>query len=337
MDKLSGNGFWVGIDVAKDSFVAAIAADGARPDQWAQLPVREFKSGVSDVAALALWIGEHPGSCRGICAEATGVYSKRLAALIEAAGLPAMVIVNPLQPLGMARSLGLRDKTDRVDAAVIALYGLIHRPLTPRRDSPIHDRLRGLWRLREVYVAEKIAFGNRIAQADDSFVIKRLRASYDQMERSIAKTEEEMKSAIAAEPALRADAKLLQTIPGIGWVTASMLLAELGDLRQYGRRQIVGYAGLFPRAYSSGTSVHRPARLAKGGAARVRKGMFYPACALRRRKNPLAQFADRLAEKGKAKMSAIGAMMRKLLTIARAVVISGRPFDPSLVGPPNLA
>jgi transposase len=337
MSAVSINGFWVGIDVAKDSFVAAIACEGARPDQWAQLPVRQFKSNVADVAALAQWIGEQPGTCGGICAEATGVYSKRLATLIEAAGLPAMVIVNPCHPLGMARSMGLRDKNDRVDAVVIALYGLIHRPKSPRPASPLHERLRQLWRARESYVASLMAFDNRVEQTDDPFVLDQMETTRKQLKAAIARIAEEISRLIDADPQLRDDAKLLQTIPGIGPLTTSMLLAELGDLRNYGRRQIVGYAGLFPREYSSGTSVGRRARLAKGGASRVRKGMFYPACSVRRRKNVFAEFGDRLEEKGKSNMSTIGATMRKILVVARAVVVSGRPFDPSLVGPPNLA
>jgi transposase len=135
---------------------------------------------------------------------------------------------------------------------------------------------------------------------------------------------------IAATAALQADRQLLESIPGIGAVTAQAILAELPDPARFASaQQAAAYAGLAPREYGSGTSVRRRTRLSKAGNARLRKALYLPALTALRFNPLLKALFERLVAAGKSKMAAVGACMRKLLMIAYGVLKNRTPFDPS--------
>jgi transposase len=331
MSQGQNKNFWIGVDVAKETFDAALAPEGAAPQDWRALEVRHYQFATKQIAHFAQWVREQEGQCLGICLKSTGIYSHRFARAIAAHGPIDCSIVNPARPLAFARSLGVRDKTDRTDAAVLALFGLVHRPAPTAELSPTRQHLRALWRLREDYLAERDAFRCRIEQCDDARVARELRTTLKHFQTRIERIEAEIQSLVETDERMNQDAQLLATIPGIGRVTAWMLLAELGNLREWKRGELIGYAGLFPRVRESGKSARRP-QLARGGGGRIRKGLYLGTCSLRRTHGPLSDFTQRLIDKGKEKMCAIAALMRKLLLVARAVVVSGKPFDPERIG-----
>ena len=123
---------------------------------------------------------------------------------------------------------------------------------------------------------------------------------------------------------------MLRTIPGVGPVAATAILAELPDPARFATaQQAAAYAGLAPREYRSGTSVKKRTRLSKAGNARLRKALYLPALTATRFNPLVAAFYDRLVAAGKPKMAAVGACMRKLLMIAYGVLKSRTPFDPA--------
>jgi transposase len=133
-------------------------------------------------------------------------------------------------------------------------------------------------------------------------------------------------------PGLKEKADLLESIPGIGESTAALLLAEAGDMSQFGSaRQVAAFAGLVPRIRESGSSVRSKARLSKVGSSRLRKPMYYPAITALRFNPLIRALGLRLSAHGKSKMLIIGAAMRKLLHIAYGVLKSGRAFDANFV------
>ncbi|MBV9469790.1 MAG: IS110 family transposase, partial [Abitibacteriaceae bacterium] len=130
-------------------------------------------------------------------------------------------------------------------------------------------------------------------------------------------------------PDLKNKAQLLESIPGIGAATAALLLAELGDMKQFSNaRQVAAFAGLVPRLHESGTSVRGRSRLSKVGSSRLRKALYFPAITALRWNPLLKTFGQRLAQQGKSMMVIVGAAMRKLLHLAYGVLKSGLPFDP---------
>ena len=135
---------------------------------------------------------------------------------------------------------------------------------------------------------------------------------------------------INSHPGLRRRRELLDPIPGIAETTAASLLAEITDITQYrSARQVAAYAGLVPRERQSGSSVRGRTRLSKIGNARLRKALYFPAITALRCSPFFQAWAEGLRQRGKCKMSVIGAAMRKLVHLAYGVLKTGRPFDPA--------
>jgi transposase len=326
------NTVWVGIDLAKKSFYAALAPLGARPDAWAKLHHRAFEHSATGVTALCTWV-EHLGYARehiaGVCVEATGSLAWLFTELIEDR-LGPVSIVNPAYPHQFAKSVGLREKTDRSDACVLALYGVAMRPV-PRPLPSVRQRtLRELAKLYAGSRRDLTAVDNQLGEPILSpFVRKYLTRKHRQLEKALVAIEKEMDAITDEDPQMGQDAKRMQTIPGVGPKTARALLAQLGDLRQYTRAQLTARAGLYPRKHQSGTSVHRRPRLAKGGGGAIRTSLFMAALTARRRCPHLRAFADTLKQNGLSNMAVLGAVMRKLLLLIRTLVINGLDYDPN--------
>jgi transposase len=107
------------------------------------------------------------------------------------------------------------------------------------------------------------------------------------------------------------------------------LLSEITDIKQYrSARQVAAYAGLVPRERRSGSSVRGRTRLSKIGNARLRRALYFPAITALRSSPFFQQWAEGLQQRGKSKMSIIGAAMRKLIHLAYGVLKTGKPFDP---------
>jgi transposase len=148
------------------------------------------------------------------------------------------------------------------------------------------------------------------------------------LEKEIDGLKKQIRAHIKSHDSLNRDAQLLESIPGVGEITAWDLLAELPDISQFDSAQAVAaYAGLSPREHRSGSSIHKKTRLSKQGNARLRKAVYFPAVnALRW--NPLVKaHYDRLIAAGKMKMVALAASMRKVLMICYGVLKHQQPFQ----------
>jgi transposase len=145
----------------------------------------------------------------------------------------------------------------------------------------------------------------------------------------IKHTELLIRKHINNHPGLKVQSALLDSIPGIAQTTAAAILAEIVDITQYkSARQVAAYAGLVPRERTSGSSVRGRTRLSKIGNARLRKALYFPAITALRCSAFFQAWAKGLQERGKCKMSIIGAVMRKLIHLAYGVLKTGKPFDP---------
>ena len=144
-----------------------------------------------------------------------------------------------------------------------------------------------------------------------------------------------MKLVVNSDETFKRDFDLLTSIDGVGPITAMTVLAEIGDLRCFERaRQLTAYAGVSPRVVQSGTSVRGKTRMCKRGNKRIRQALYLSAMATLNTKKPntLSLMHRRLCEEGKQGKSALGAVMRKQLTVMRAVLISEVPYDPAFKG-----
>jgi transposase len=132
----------------------------------------------------------------------------------------------------------------------------------------------------------------------------------------------------AASPALKADRDLLESIPGVGRLTATTLLAELPAGDRLPSAESAAACGLAPAEFRSGTSVRKRTRRSKAGNARLRKALFLPTQTAVRFHPVLKGFFDRLVAAGKPKLQAIGACLRKLVMRCYGVRKNRAPFDP---------
>lgn len=326
---------WAGCDVSKATFEAAVIhpVPADMPARAGAIAVRGFERTRGGVRVFLAWVDERvddpTARCR-VVMEATGKYSTELAGwmIAERPGL-SPAIINPETARRFAQSLALRNKTDRSDARALARYGAERRPVAYEAPSPELARLRDLVRHRQAVITMRVAEGNRAKESYESPTVRAmLKRHVGQLVRDEKKLEEHIRKLLNLTAQLKHDATLLQTVYGVGLITTVSVLSELGDLRRFKKaRQLTAFAGVSPRQERSGTSVRKRTRMSKKGSARVRQVLYMAAMTVIGGDNDLADHYRRLVAGGKTKMAALGVVMRKLLVVMRAVLISGKPFE----------
>lgn len=330
---------WAGIDVSKEVFDISIVFHGQHyPEtQLRDIPSKQFPRSPEGVAQSLQWLdgklaarGAAPEDVLRAVMEATGKYSLELTAMLLGQR-PSLLsaIVNPQRVHNFFKSMGLRGKTDKIDARALGMYSVERRPAPHEPLTPEFETLRKLSRYRDFLVAEQVAAGNRedVLESDKTVrqMAKRRAAQY---ERDIKKIEKTMREHIEKSAELKRNYDLMTSIPGVGFVTACVAMAELGDLRRFARaRQLTAFAGVCPSEYDSGDSVHKAPRMSKCGNARSRQALYMAALTASRMAGPLKDDYMRMIGAGKARKAALGMVMRKLLVLMRALLISGKPYD----------
>ena len=226
--------------------------------------------------------------------------------------------------------MGVRNKTDRLEARALGFYGVERNPQAYEALTPERAELRSLSRYRDDLVRQRSRLKNQMKESNDSNFVQNIQAKRLRLlTGDITRVEKEMKQLVAQHDNLKHDVKLLCTIYGVAFINASSILAELGDLRRFTlARQLTAFAGMSPRRHQSGTSIRGRTHLCKQGNPRVRHALYLSAMTAIRGNNRFQETYLRLLAQGKKPMSALGAIMRKLLTVMRAVLISGQPYQP---------
>jgi transposase len=313
---------YVGIDIAKLKFDVALQAGS----KWR---TRVFDNHATGFAACLKWAQSLAGHAPlHVCMEATGMYYEALAVYLVEQGVTVSV-VNPFQIAQFAKATGERNKTDKQDAKTIARFAATQSPpawqAPPAHTRVLRDLLRRLEGLFDMERQEK----NR--QAVASAVVQ---TSIDTLLAVLAQQIKAVKVAIAEHidrhPDLREAAKRLDSIPGVGEATITLVLAELPASVREDVRRADAFTGLAPRRVESGTSVKGRSRLSKQGASRLRKGLYFPAIVACKHNPVVKAFYQRMLQNGLTKKQAVCAAMRKLLHLIIGVLKSGKPFDPSL-------
>jgi transposase len=263
--------------------------------------------------------------------EATGGGREDAAQALADAG-HVVSVINPALAHAHAQSLGLRSKTDAVDARVLADFCRQRQPEAWVAPSPSERSLRALVLRHQAIVEMQTQETNRLevaredVQASIETHLQWMGIELERIERAIA-------AQVDDDPDLRNKRELLDSIPGLGERTIPTLLAYGLGSERFGRaRQFVAFAGLSPRLYESGSSVRARPRLSKVGHAFLRRALYMPAMVALHRTAWGRVFRDRVAAHGKPPKLIIGAMMRKLAQVAFGVLKSGQSFDPAKHG-----
>lgn len=311
----------VGIDVAKRTLAVDVILPTGKHRQKA------CANSASGHAELVRWLSRHTVAPVIIGMEATGGYQEAVALALHDAGY-AVSVLNPSAIAAYGASQLRRAKTDPTDAALIADFMRTQRPpaWTP---LPLETRqLQALVRRLDALLEMRTQETNRLELAA-AVVRPSIAATVAHLDAQITAVKRQIADHIDQHPTLRAQADLVQSIPGIGATTAALVIAELDLKRFTDARQLAAFVGLVPRVRQSGTSLRGRGALSKLGAGRVRKALYFPAIAAVRFNPILVRFAARLRAAGKPRMVIIAAVMRKLLHQIYGVLRSGQRFDPT--------
>jgi transposase len=296
----------IGCDVGKASIVVCDSRDGRirtianRPD------------------ALADFAARLDATCLVVC-EATGGYETELLAATVFAGVAAHR-ADARKVKAFIRSFGTLGRSDTIDARALTRYGLDRHTGLARWQAHDTDRdqLQALVLTRQDLVASRVAFANRRAAPGAAVAQPFIDALLTTLNAQIAAIEATVTALIGSHEPLRAAHKTLCSVTGIGAVTASSLLAVMPELGTLGRREVAALGGLAPHPNQSGAT--EGYRRTRGGRREVRSVLFMAALSASRHHRTLRVFYHTLLARGKARLVALIAVMRKLLIICNAML-----------------
>jgi transposase len=322
---------FVGIDIAATTAAVSTQRLGAKASQ--AFAIDQTPEGYSRLVRKLLATGDAPSRVL-VVMEATGAYWMSLATHLVHEGLGVSVI-NPAQAHHVAKALLKRAKTDAVDAQTLAqlAMGLQPEPWTP--PPQVYYELQQRLAQRDDLLSLRQQVRHQLHALDQHpEVIKAVRTRMESLlstlQAQIDEVDVEIASALHQDSAWAASALRLQSIKGIGWVTAAWTLVTTLNFTTCDTvGSLTAYAGLAPMPRQSGLSIwHRPS-IGHSGNGRLRTA-YYMASLRAARFNPVIHtFYNRLREAGKPEKVARCAAARKRLHRAWAVMKNDQPFDPN--------
>jgi len=321
-----GERHYVGVDVGAKELLVAIERAGVRETA---IVLANDADGHRKLIRLAT----KKGATARVVLESTGVYGLDLAFALHRAKRTEVMVANPRAIAAFAKASLQRSKTDALDAETILEFG-IRMPFAPwTPPDPSILELRALSRRIEAMSKTVTQEKNRLHANDQSeelsdFVKEDIRELAELLEGRIHRLRKQALAVIEQTPELARAFGHITSIKGIAEAAGIQLLAELGSLpNDMTTRQWVAHAGLDPRQFQSGTSVHKPARISKTGNAHLRRALFLPAMVASRWEPNVKAFYEKLLAKGKTKMQALVAVMRKLLHAVHGMLRHDRDFE----------
>lgn len=308
------NGIFVGIDVSQRTLDIVVR------------PTGEYFQALNDAEGIAK-LRERLLELRPtlVVMEATGGYERELSIALVLGGL-AVAVVNPRQVRDFAKSMNRFGKTDRVDAGVIAMFA---EKLTPEARGVPEKEVRELDALvtrRQQLIDMRTAEKNRVGLAPASQKV-RIKDHIGYLDAQIDAVEEELESAIQKSRVWEARDELLRSMPAIGPVTSSTLIARVPELGRLSSKAIAALIGVAPFAVDSGK--YKGQRKIWGGRADVRTTLYMATISAIRCNPVIRAHYEQLKGRGKLAKVAIVACMRKLLVILNAMVRTNQPWCPN--------
>jgi transposase len=297
---------FIGCDVGKATIVVNDSRDG------------RTRSIANQADALAAFAAGLDASCFVIC-EATGGHEAALLAAMVSAKIPAHR-ADARKVKAFIRSWGTLGKTDTIDARELTNYGRDrHASLARWQSRDVYrEQLQTLTLTRKDIIDTRVAYTNRLAAPGPDYAKAFIQALIDGFNVQIAAIDAAIQALVRDNAPLKQAVAALTGICGIGFVTASSLLALMPELGSADRSQIAALGGLAPHPNQSGLS--DAYRRTRGGRPMVRQVLFMAAMSAVRHHKTLRPFYEAMLDRGKNKMVALVAVMRKLLVICNAVL-----------------
>jgi transposase len=310
---------YVGIDVAKAKLDVAVKT----PKKPRHSSVENNEQGF---ARLLEWLSKYPKTEVHVCFEATNTYAFACAVYLSQQGIKVS-IVNPALVKAYAQSDLRRNKTDKLDALLIAEFCADKSPRAWTPPSETEQTFQGLYRRWETLKDMRGQELNRLDSERCQAVRDSLTSSISYFGEQILAVEAALDCLVEQTPELHHRFELLSSIPGVGKVTAYLLMAELDFQVFSSASDVVAFAGLNPKHNESGKA-HGRVAISKQGSSRLRKGLYFPAISAQQHTPLIRPLCLRLENEGKCPLFIICAAMRKLLHLAFGVIKSNTPFDP---------
>lgn len=304
---------YIGIDVSKGKLDIAVAGS------------HEFWRVDNDAAGIQALVAEmKKRQPAGIIIEASGGWEQALLSELCVAKQP-VALVNPVRVRAFARSLGQKAKTDRLDAQLLARFGATLQPPCHRLRSATEAQLTALVQRRRQLVDMLTAEQNRTATAHAT-LLEHLQKHMTWLQDELDALSTELHLLIQRSQTWQLNDEFLQSVPGVGPITAFTLLSLLPELGTLNRKQIAALVGLAPFAQESGK--WRGKRRISGGRPAVRSVLYMATLAAVRFNPALRSFYQRLLAAGKQKKVALVAAMRKLLILLNSLIANQTPWNP---------
>ena len=301
----------IGIDISNDVFDATLQ----RGDRVIH---RQFSNTPAGYRQFIQWALQRATLAR-VCQEATGIYHLQLALALDRHPQIELMIVNPCAARRFIQAHMVRAKTDAIDADGLLLY-LQRMPFRA-------------WSAPREQVLQLQSLAHRMSQLDKEITRERCRlhaarragphtrcvqqdiqAHLKQLQRRLDSMKSRASQLIGSDQQLAEDARLIDTAPGFAELSATKLVAELSALPDdMTPAQWVAHAGLDPRPCESGSSQRPPRRISKQGNVRIRAALYMPAVVAAHTNANVSAYYQKLLAKGKPKMVALVAVMRRLL------------------------
>jgi transposase len=311
---------YLGLDIAKARFDACLLT----PKRHAS-----FTNTQAGFEQLSAWLAQHrPCTTEPLhaCMEATGNWGLDLAAFLYAAG-HKVSIINPRQIKAFGESELARNKTDKLDAALIARFCCAHQPAAWTPPVAEMRELRELVRRCAALKAHRTQELNRQkAGLASPVVAASIERQLTHLDEEIAAITTAIRALIERNTAVQSNFALLRSIPGIGEITAAVILAELPNIAEFTPKGLAAFAGLSPQEHSSGTR-HSFRGISRIGNPALRSTLYLCALTARRYNPRLADFVQRMTEARKPNKVILIALARKLLVMAHAVIRTQTPFN----------
>jgi transposase len=289
-----------GVDVSKARLDACIEPGGT---------FANFENDAAGVAALADFCRQHRAQL--VVMEASGGCERQAFLLLWEAGI-ACALTNPRSVRRYAEAMGILEKTDRIDAGVIARFGIAKDIKPTPLPNPQQRRLKALVaRLRQVTDDLTIQKQRRSAASVEAEMLASLDEVIALLKRQSRTLEGEIASMIDDDPLWAQIANAMRAVKGVAGRTIARVMADPTEIGIYSNKAITKLSGLAPLADDSGT--RRGKRHVRGGRESVRSILFLVAEIARRFDPSLAQFHRKLSQAGKPKMVVRVALARKLL------------------------
>ncbi len=309
---------YIGIDVSKDSFVAAYPKKG----DYKTLKFANTTSGVRK------FINSLPAECHCVM-EATGNYSMLLLYLLQQANI-TVSMENPQKIKHFARAMLYTTKTDEIDAQLIAKYGEKMEPEPYRIPSEsiilLKQKRTVLRQLKkQLTMMINLQHSLSVLPKQDPAAKVATEQTIKFLRKQISKLEDEITNLSNKE--FKRQMELLTSIKGIGENIASALIMATGGFTYFSSaKQISRFLGLCPTYQQSGTSVNFKGHINRNGDAHLRSQLYVIAFASIRCNSACKEMYERLRARGKSGKVAIVAVANKLIRLAFAVVTNNRPY-----------